>query len=139
MAVRSAVLTAKVTGGMGNTVRFVKNGTPGDAVLIDADPFVLSQDAVATPAAAASGTDAAASEDRWRVEVLVDNLPRTVSSHMYIRFDPDGPDPVGDRSQADGGCAASVPRAFRSPLSAGLAGLLLAALALWGRRRRVPA
>jgi hypothetical protein len=134
LAVRSAVLSARVSGGMGNSVRFVKNGTPSDAVVIDSDPFLLTQDAIAPSAGLVA--DGTVAEDRWRVEVMVDNLPRTVSSHLYIRLDPSGPDPVGDRNLPGSGCAISAPRAFGSPLFLCLVGFLGAALATLQRRRQ---
>ena len=103
VAGRSAVLTVRVTGGLGNTLRFVKNGAPEDGVDIDAEPFVLTKDVTAP-----GTTGALPAEDRWRVEVLVDNQPRTVTSHLYVRRDPNGPDPVGDRDHRAAGCAASA-------------------------------
>lgn len=133
VAARSAVLTARVTSGLGASVRLVHNGVPGEAVVVDSDPFVLSQDALAP---GAEPTADPAQEDRWRVEVLVDNQPRTVSSPLYLRRDPLGPDPVGDRDRPPGGCIASAAPATRRPLALATAALLAAGLVLLRHRRR---
>ena len=133
-AVRSAVLTARVTGGMGNSLRFVKNGVPEDGVDIDADPFVLTRD-VTAPGVPGMAADPKV-EDRWRVEVLVDNQPRTVTSHLYVRRDPTGPDPVGDREQQAAGCVASAQKSGSGARGLILLSGLLAVLAV--RRWRYP-
>ena len=44
-------------------------------------------------------------EDRFRVQVLVDNKPWTVTSHVWLRGDP-GPTPVPGVTQDEGGAAA---------------------------------
>lgn len=123
---RSAILTARVTGGVGGSVRFVKNGQPDDAVVIDSDPFVLSRDVLA-------GADA---QDRYRVEVLLDNQPRTVTSPLYFRYEPSGPDPVGERERPPlpAGCALRA-AADRGSLGSGVAALLAAAILIGLRRR----
>lgn len=128
---RSAILTAQITGGQGGSVRFVKNGVPDDTVVIDADPFVLHRDA--------SGPTATA-EDRYRVEVLLDNQLRTVTSPMYFRYDPSGADPVGERDRAPAaGCTLESARPLRggTDRTSALGALLVAALFswLWTRRR----
>ena len=46
-----------------------------------------------------------APDDRWRAEVLVDDKPRTVTSHVWIRRPP----PVVDEGCE---CGASPPRGF---------------------------
>ena len=84
---RAAVLRATVTKGVGQTVRFVKNGIPQDAVSVTSDPFVHS----VTVKAPATG------QDRWRAEALVENKPRTVTSHIWVRV----PEPA---KRSDDGC-----------------------------------
>lgn len=145
VAGRSAVLTARVTGGQGGSLRFVKNGEPDEAVVIDADPFVLTRDVLAPGSPAGTAEPAGPPlEDRWRVEVLLDNQPRTVSSHLYLRRDPLGPDPVGDRDRPTGGCTASPTPLGSRPLAAGSVAALLAlralrrALRVRAARRAVP-
>lgn len=135
---RSAVLTARVTGGLGSSLRFVKNGEPDEEVVIDADPFVLTRDVFApeSPESPESGEPTGpALEDRWRVEVLVDKQPRTVSSPLYLRHDPLGPDPVGDRDRPPGGCSISAAPPRTSPLGAGSVAAVAALLALLALRR----
>lgn len=117
IAARSVVLRAKVTGGDGQQVRFVRNGVPQEPVSVAGDPFV-HEIVVEAPAEG---------EDRWRAEALVDEKPRTVTSHVWLRRDPNGPaveQPSGD------GCA--VRRAEPS----GALSFLLATLALAAARRR---
>lgn len=133
VAGRSAVLTARVTGGLGSSLRFVKNGEPDDAVTIDADPFVLTRD-VLMPGPAEPTPPAV--DDRWRVEILVDKQPRTVSSHLYLRHDPLGPDPVGDRDRPPGGCSLGAARPRPSPPGAGSVAALGALAALLTTLRR---
>ena len=70
----TAKLSAVVTGGMGQQVRFVHNGTPMEPVSVDSDPFTATVDATAP----------ATGEDRWRAELLVAGDPRTVTSHLYL-------------------------------------------------------
>ncbi len=134
VAGRSVVLSVRVTEGRGHHLRFVKNGTPDEEFDIDADPFVLTKDVVVP--------SALATEDRWRVEVLVDKQPRTVSSHMYVRWDPSGPDPVGDRDRQSAGCAASARHTASNVGRLIVLGGLCAALVIRRRgraaRRRFP-
>jgi hypothetical protein len=70
-----ALFTAQVTGGEGERVRFVVDGVPLDAVLVDADPFT------------ATLYMAAADAGRVRAEVMVDGHPRTVTSHLWLAAD----------------------------------------------------
>ena len=134
LAGRSAVLTARVTGGQGSSLRLVKNGEPEEEVVIDTDPFVLTRD-VLIPGSPQGppepdGSAGPAVEDRWRAEVLLDKRPRTVSSHLYLRRDPLGPDPVGDRDRRPGGCTVSAAPLSSSPLGAGAVAAFAALLAL---------
>jgi hypothetical protein len=62
-------LTATVTGGMGQSVRFVHDGTPLDPMMVTSDPFTAHQNG---------------SQGRWRAEVMVAGEPRTVTSHLYV-------------------------------------------------------
>lgn len=88
-----ATLRARVTGGIGHAARFVVDGVPTPAVVIDADPFdhELSLDAPE------------AGETRVRAEVFVNDKPRTVTGHLWLR-QPDAthadPDVAGG-----GGCS----------------------------------
>lgn len=110
----SIALHAKVTGGLGRTVRFVKNGVPESAVDVTTDPFV--HEVVVT--APRTG------EERWRAEVLVDGLPRTVTSHIWLKGG-------GDASDDDGCSTGARPRSLSS-----LAIGLLASIALVAARLR---
>lgn len=114
-------LSGKVNGGQGHQVRWVRNGEPEVAVAIDADPFLLTRE-VEAPAPPL--------EHRYRLEVLVDGVPRTITSHLYVAAPlPDAgiapPPPPPDAV----GCACSGTWAGL-PLTAALSLLLLA------RRRR---
>ena len=102
---------------------------------------------VVVPLAVTVAPTPPAVDDRWRVEVLVDKQPRTVSSHLYLRPDPLGPDPVGDRDRPPGGCSLGAARPRPSPPGASslaalgtLAALLTLRRASHGRaaRRAVP-
>lgn len=88
----AAVLTATVTGApRGSGVRFVRNGAAMATTTVTEDPF----------AATVMATAPAGGEDRWRAEVIVDGEPRTITSHLWLREDPeDGP---GGTSTTDAG------------------------------------
>lgn len=123
LRVRSTILTARVTAGMGQSLRFVKNGEPQNEVLIDADPFIATQPVTAPSAGA---------QDRWRVEVIIDNMPRTVTSPIYVELDAAGRDALAEPMMAMG---------CRIAVAGGVAGyadgraLLLYALILLGLLR----
>lgn len=124
IGVRSIILRAKVTKGVGQTVRFVKNGKPEEAVAVTTDPFVHELIA----AAPATG------EDRWRAEALVEERPRTVTSHIWLTRDANGPVAETPPSSSDDGCAVSTDHQPQS-----LAIVATAAVALFlVRRRRQP-
>jgi hypothetical protein len=92
IAVRSARLKATVTKGSGAQVRLVKNGAPEREVAVTDDPFTVEL-VVDAPREG---------EDRWRAEVLIDDRTRTVTSHLWVRFDPNGP---AAKVPEDSGCA----------------------------------
>ena len=121
IAAHTVTFRATVTGGAGDTFRFVQNGFAQETVAIDADPFV----AEVTATAPASG------EDRWRAEVLVDDDPRTVTSHIWLKDGPAGTkaDVVGVEG---GGCGC---RAAGGPSGWGLVVGAAAAAALASARR----
>ena len=74
-----AELSATVTGApAGSLVRFVHNGQAMDPIAVTGDEFVATVEAVAP----------ATGEDRWRAEVIVDGQPRTITSHLWLREDP---------------------------------------------------
>lgn len=123
LGVRSVHLRVKVTKGLGSTVRFVKNGAPLDAVPVNADPF--EYDTVVEPPAGG--------EDRFRAEVLVDDKPRTVTSHVWLHLDPAGPEAAA-AAPDDDGCAVSAPRSRQLPIAA----LAISALVAVAIRRRRP-
>lgn len=133
LAVRSVRFTAEVSGGVGQRVRFVRNGIPEAEQDVTSDPFVASLVVTAD----------AARETRVRAEVLVDEKPRTVTSHVFVRFDPQGPEAANPSGEdLGGGCAVgSTARGdgLRTPLGALVP--IAVALVAWGsfrwRRARV--
>lgn len=122
---RAVFLRARVTGGVGQSLRFLENGKPvGEPVEITSDPFVHE-----ARVEARAGADV-----RWRAEALVEGKPRTLTSHIWLHLDPNGPlatEPPAD----DGGC--SVPAGSRpaAPLVLVPLALALAFAALIRRRR----
>lgn len=136
LAVRSARLKVRVTGtrgAPGHSVRFVKDGAPQELVAVDADPFELEQDVVPPRAPDREG--------RWRVEVLIDKVPRTVTSPLYVRYDPSGPDVLGVERAGPGpgpgpGCEAAPAGASAPGAGGRLAAVAVGLLGLWGRATR---
>jgi hypothetical protein len=137
VGVRSIVLRAKVTGGApgeSHTVRLVKNGVPaGDPVDVTSDPFVYE---TIVPAPSTG-------EDRWRAEVLFEGAPLTVTSHVWLKLDANGPQAVDPSTDSGGGCAviARAPEGgSRSPalplVGVGVAVALAGLTALRARHRR---
>jgi len=113
------VLRVHVTGG-GESFRFVKNGTPQPEVTVTGTDFTyeLLVDAPKT------------GEDRYRAEVLVDGKPRTISSHVFVKYATTGRIRPTAEAENDGcGCSSPGRRG-----SGAVALVALAALAL--RRRR---
>jgi hypothetical protein len=125
LGVRSIVLRAVVTKGVGQTVRFVKNGKPEDEVPVTTDPFVHT--AIVTPPNQG--------KDRWRAEALVNNEPRTVTSHIWVCLDASGPT-ASTPPPADDGCAVAPDRRDHlPPLALTLAALAVVVHRLAKRRR----
>lgn len=73
-------LTAIVTGGTGLRARWVRDGRPvNEEILIQGDPFRLTR--VENPTGMG--------EVRWRVELWDGEEPRTITSHVWLRAEPD--------------------------------------------------
>ncbi len=115
------VLTAKVTGG-GEALRFVKNGTPLPERPMEAGG--VFQELVEAPK---SG------EDRYRAEVLIDGKPRTITSHVFVKYAATGrarpATPLEEK-----GCGCGYPSDTRSLTVVGSA--LAVALSASAARRR---
>ncbi|MBL8608543.1 MAG: CehA/McbA family metallohydrolase [Myxococcales bacterium] len=109
---KSALLKATVTGGRGAQVRFVVDGEADDVTEVTGDPFTIERAVTMT----------AGAERRVRAEVLVEASRRTVTSHVWLAYDPAGPDPVRDRAADDGGCNGSgrSPALVFAPIAAAL-------------------
>jgi hypothetical protein len=113
----SVSLRARVTGGAGQELRFVRDGTPLDAVAIGGEDF----EHALVVEAPASG------ETRIRAEVLVAGKPRTVTSHLWLR----AADPAPAAPSASGGCGCRQARTG----STSLGPVLALGLAFLARRR----
>jgi MYXO-CTERM domain-containing protein len=124
VAARSIVLRVKVSGrppGEDHQLRLLKNGQPfGEPIDVTGDPFVHEIIVPAPPQG----------EDRWRAEVLLEGNPLTVTSHIWLELDSNGP--LAEEPSPDAGGCAVVPNdaASLAPAALALAGLLLL------RRRR---
>ena len=92
---RSAVFRAWVTGGRGTRLSIVRNGEVIQDVAVDSDPFLHYMDALPPPTG----------EDRYRAEILVDDHPRTITNHIFLRFNPSGYDAIGARASKGGACS----------------------------------
>jgi hypothetical protein len=110
-------VTALVTGGAGNELRFVVDGVVAEAVNIDADPFTFTT--------SIDGT-------RVRAEVWLDDTPRTITSHLFPEDDdtgtPTDPEPCG--------CSPTPGTAPGTTAATATTALLLTALRRKGPRRR---
>ena len=117
-------LRAEVEGGVGTSVRFVRNGMPLDAVPVDADPFELALEVDAPYGDA---------EDRWRAELVEGRDLRVVTSHVYVSPQEGTPPPDAGTGEPEpeGGCGCRVTSRGSAPMWA-----LALALALSLRRRR---
>jgi hypothetical protein len=126
---QSVVLRVKVSGrtpGDAHQVRLVKNGvTTGEPVEVTSDPFVYETLVPAPPQG----------EDRWRAEVLLEGAPLTVTSHVWLRLDANGPRAEDAASTDSGGCAVVAEPSSRIPGTLAVFGLALSALALVRVRR----
>jgi hypothetical protein len=112
-------LRAVVTGGAGMTFHFVHNGLRSDDIAIESDPFTTELDL-------APGADA---EDRYRAEVDVKGAPRTITSHLWIKWKKAAETPPVDTAPAEGGCGCSAaPSADTGLWSLGVAALAWAAI-----------
>ncbi len=109
---------ARVTGGAGFELRFVRDGIALDAIAIDGEDFEQTL-GVAAPS---SG------ETRVRAEVLVDGKPRTVTSHLWIGVG----EPAPAAASPAGGCGCRAARRSAKPWLALSFAFALVALA---RRR----
>ena len=114
-----SVLSATITGGGGHRMRWVRNGQPEEPLLIDADPFEVSR-AVEPP-------NDPSIQHRYRLEVLVDDAVRTLTSHLYVAAAL--PEPPPDPQVTGCSCNGST-----GAFALGGAGLV----GMWslGRRRR---
>lgn len=72
LLVAQGEVSARITGGTGQTLRWWVDGVRGDAIPVDADPFEV----------ALSGTGDR--EVRVRAEVHVDGGPRTITSNVWV-------------------------------------------------------
>lgn len=114
VGVKSTRFSAKITGGKGQRARFVKNGAPEADVEITADPFVHTL--VVSPEAGR--------ETRVRAEVVIDDLPRTVTSHVFLTRDESGPETAAAAATEEtSGCSTSPSSSSRplAPLAASVA------------------
>lgn len=129
VSAEQVTVTAVVTGGVSPfdepyRIRFVRDGVPEELVAIAGDPFEHSVTIVPP----------AEGETRLRAEVHVaDDQPRTVTSHLWIRYQKGVGSPGGGATGNDGGCGAC---AVGAPTQRGWWALLGLGLALGMRRRR---
>ncbi|MEP7121373.1 MAG: CehA/McbA family metallohydrolase [Byssovorax sp.] len=115
-------LKAVITGGTGTMFHFVHNGLKSDDIAIDSDPFTTEIEA----------KPAENTVDRWRAEVTVKGAPRTITSHVWVKWkaaEVVTPEPA---PAADAGCGCQMAPSE----SGGLWALGLAALGLARRRAR---
>ncbi len=110
-----AVLSAVVTGGVGQTLRVIENGTVLESVEIDADPFTYE----ITVDAPAEG------ENRYRHQVMAGTSPSTLGSYVWLRAS----DAPGESSNG-GGCRVANATDYET-----VALIALVALGPWMRRR----
>jgi MYXO-CTERM domain-containing protein len=116
-------LTAVITGGKGTTFHFVHNGLRTEDVAVDGDPFTTEIEA--KPAENAV--------DRWRAEIYVKGAPRTITSHVWVKWkaaEAVNPEPT---PAADGGCGCRAAPSEASE-AGGIGVFGLAALGLLRRR-----
>jgi hypothetical protein len=125
----STTLKATVTGGVGYSLRIVKNGEPEGA-----EPIEITEDPHVTEIPV---TAPAAGEDFWRVEAMDSGLiPRTVTSNVWVTAE--GAPPSSSAEEDDGGCGCrtSGSTSSRALLLASLGLVLCAGLRRRANRRR---
>ncbi len=120
---KSAILVARVSGGVGNFVRFMRDGKPEPAVEVTSDPFEHDL----TVEAPAEG------EARYRVEVLdANDKRRTLTGHVWIQK----PAASSADTVEEGGCGCRVSGpGSRAWLFGTLTGLVALGFTFWRRRR----
>ncbi len=97
---RTTELRARVTGGMGGTLRFVRNGRVVESFDVDTDLYDATLAITAPPGDV---------DDRWRAQLDVSGQPRVITSHIFIRAtgEPALPDAgLVEGGSADCGCSA---------------------------------
>jgi hypothetical protein len=121
--VTASVVTFKatITGGAGTTAHFVKNGKRDEGVEVTSDPFTV--ELTVRPEEGA--------EDNVRVELHSGDDPRTITSHVWVRWAEGAPG--GEEAADEAGCGCRA--APRSEMGASAMGLF-ATLALLRRARR---
>lgn len=67
----------------GDVIRFVRNGEIAHMVEVTSDPFDATFDAEAPYGETG---------DRWRAEIWTRNMPRTITSHIFVVAQPGSPD-----------------------------------------------
>lgn len=125
----TATLRLEVTGGMGQRVRFVRNGASQGPIEVTSDPFVTE-----LPIEAPYGT----AEDRWRAELWVGGDPRVITGHLWVAPRAGEPPPPPMMAATDdGGCGCAAPGAqTRSAAGSFLVALLAFAITRARARRR---
>jgi hypothetical protein len=111
----TADVDVRVEGGEGGQLVLVQDGEVATIVAVDADPWTHTFPITAPDEG----------ETRVRAQILVDGVPRTITSHLWVRRPVDTGTPTTDGPAPCGCATTSSPSAFA---------LLLLALA---RRRRV--
>ncbi len=137
---RRVTLRATVTGAMGATLTFVRNGDTTEPVTVSGDPFTATRE-VEAPA----GT----SDDWWRCELTVNGQPRVLTGHVWVAATGEAP-PVDAGSDAgspavDAGIDAGVGPTVTNegcgcrgaPRGARGAWVMAAAAVIAARRRRL--
>src|SRR5690606_20114005 len=88
---------AVVHGGVGSALRLVDSGEPLEPIAITSDPFVYETTVLAKPER----------ESFLRAEVLLDESPRTVTNHVFLRYG-EGIDVAEATSDQASGCGCRV-------------------------------
>lgn len=117
-------LKAVVTGGKGTTFHFIHNGLRTDDVAIESDPFTIETEAAPAENAV----------DRWRAEITIKGAPRTITSHVWVKWKAAELVIAEPAPAAEGGCGCRAAPSEASEAS-GLWVAGLAALGISWRRR----